>query len=198
MDPHITPEDPDHERPEASESDGSVLSVLTQARTQTARKADTLTLPVAAYNAPDGTPKIGVRYQYPDGGWERIRNVGKIAEADPSPLAELNAYALQIATCCAEIVGLDGQKDDGEWNEIPIVEGEHYRFTKPFAERLGIEVDEEIRRPSVHIVRHFFSPRAEATGEFRGDIALTAHALQIAEFLEKGKAAVAARFVGES
>lgn len=168
---------------------GSLLDVLRAKRDEVATD-DELKLYVKPYD-----DRVVLRCQFPEGGWERLRKIGRKAEGSRDPLSELYSFARSIAACTTEILGVG---EDGTLSPIdPDPEGPPLRFTPRLAGLLGFAVPEEVQDPTVHIVRHFYSPQAERTGIYRGDVALTADAVRLAEFLESSSQDADRAFVGE-
>jgi hypothetical protein len=175
------PEDPTLER--APES--SILGTLRAKRAQAAPD-EPLVVPLSVY---DG--ELAIRFQYPETGWERLRDIGaRVEQAGGDKLAELWAMCDLIASCCDEILTREGSAWVGDPNQ-PL------RFTRRMGEGMGLDLD-EVKSPVRWTVRHFFSPRAQETGVFRGDMALANVGVKLQRWLEGEQQADAERFVGES
>lgn len=175
------PEDAAPER--APES--SILGGL-RAKRAKATPDEPLLVPLSVY---DG--EFAIRFKYPETGWERLRDIGaRVEQAGGDKLAELWAMCDLIASCCDEILKREG----GAWVGEP---DQPLRFTRRMGEGMGLDLD-EVKSPVRWTVRHFFSPRAQETGVFRGDMALANVGVKLQRWLEGEEQASAERFVGES
>src|SRR4051812_20119200 len=165
--------------------ESSILGTLRAKRAQ-AEPDEPLLVPLSVY---DG--EFAIRFKYPDTGWERLREIGaRVEQARGDNMAELWAMCDLIASCCDEILKREGSGWVGDLDQ-PL------RFNRRMGEGMGLDL-EEVKSPVRWTVRHFFSPRAQETGEFRGDMALAQVGVRLQRWLEGEERASAERFVGES
>src|SRR3954451_13964936 len=87
------PAEPEDAAPERA-SESSILGTLRAKRAQ-AQPDEPLLVPLSVY---DG--ELAIRFQYPETGWERLRDIGaRVEQAGGDKLAELWAMCDLIASC---------------------------------------------------------------------------------------------------
>jgi hypothetical protein len=185
---------PDLDVPEVRPAGGStLLDTLRQKREDIAQRAvdgkNVLDVDVPGY---DG--RLFVRYAWPEGGWSRIQKMQAAAEGSKDPLAVLYVHAGIVNACTQQVLGRD--EDGGEENPDP--DDEVLGFDRRLAALLRIEIPDEVRQVARYVVRQVFSPEQRRTGEYAGDIAVSAHAIRVAQWLETRQGQVNEEFVGES
>jgi hypothetical protein len=190
---------PDLDAPPARPSGGgSLLDALRGQREQIAQRAqegdDYLDIDVAGYEHPNGVASLFVRYEYPEGGWGRIQKMQESAQGSRDPLALLYVHAGIVSACTRQILGRE--PDGTEKNFDP--DGETLRFDRRLAALLRIEIPAEVQAVNRYVVRQTFSPEQVKTGEYKGDVAVSAHAIRVAHWLETRQGGVNEDFVGES
>lgn len=173
----------------AAPENGSLLEAL-RAKRDTIQAEDELVLDVAPYDN-----RVAIRFKFPEGGWAHLRAIGRKTEQSKDPLAELYGFARSLAAACDEILGRNEAGDLVPLDPDP--DAPPLRFNARLAELLGIDVPDEVRDKTVHIVRHFYSPQAQRTGVYRGDVSLTGHAVRLAEWFDSSSTATDEAFVGE-
>lgn len=193
--PALEPE-PDLAVPEVVPTDGgSLLDTLRAKREEIAQRAvegnNFLDIDVPGYGG-----RLFVRYRYPDGGWQLIKAIMAQGEKSTHPLAELFTHAGILIACCEQVLGRD---EDGA-NENPDPDGEILTFDERLAVLLRIEIPSTISvkgRPRF-ILRQLFSPEQAQTGDYAGDIAVSAAAIRVAAWMETREGESQESFVGES
>jgi hypothetical protein len=139
--------------------------------------------------------RIALVMRYPESGFEAFEKIGTRAATSKDPLATLKAACETIALCCVDVRGVDENGElvalDGDATRGPL------RIGPELASLLGIEVPPAVRDARTLIVRHLYSPRAHATGVFRGDVAIVTDYGRLTQFVNDGAVAAQDRFVGE-
>lgn len=185
---------------DAPTSDGSILGDLRQMRERKAQEAPpTFDLEVPGYGVPS---RVVIRYRYPKAGYKVAVKAGETEFGSKSPDAKIDGNSDLLIACCGSVIGrtADGTLIDlrterplGE-NEIP---DPPMQLGKDVAEAFRIEVPDEVERKSRFIVRHLFSPRAERTGAYDGDVALIAAGNAVYRWLAGAAASLDDDFAGE-
>jgi hypothetical protein len=173
----------------------SLLDDLHRKRDEIAQRAaegaDVLDLDVPGYGG-----RLFVRYEYPEGGWERLKRIQDAAQQSRHPLSELYAHTGIVRACTREVLG----RTDGVEEKLDAMLDEPLRFDARLAALLRIEIPDSIdpKERGRFIVRQVFSPEAERTGVFRGDVSVSAHAIRVAAWVETREGSANDEFVGES
>lgn len=144
---------------------------------------------------------LAVRYRYPDVGSAPIVKAFERAQSSTDPEAVLHGNADVLVACCHEIVG---RKPEGDWESLETDSDPDrpVRFNRRLAELLQLPLPpvlpgERERSPGRFIVRNVFSPRAEMTGIYDGDVSLMMQAGNVIQWLQDGAVAAAEGLMGE-
>lgn len=184
-------------QPEAAMPSGSLAERLVSMREEAASAHEaTLDLDVPQYNE-----RLLVRFHYPEVGYDPLVKAVERAQAAKVKDAALWANASVIQTACLSVLGRDenGVVVDLRTNR-PVLEHEApeepLRFDRTLAALLRIDVPEDVK-PTRHIMRHVFSPRAHATGVFDGDLALMRTGGKLINWLSGEERDIVEEFSGE-
>lgn len=202
-----TPTDAPGAVQEPAGAPGSALEGLRRRRRQIATE-DT---PSKFLDVPDYKGALVVEYRYPEAGSEAVLDAVQRAQTAKERDALLNAQIDVLVRCCHAIYGikpgaarvpLDDSSRVDELRETlesldPDPTKPPLRFSPRLAELLQIQVPEEVKSPARFVCRQVFSPRAEATGVFDGDLALMTQTGQLITWLTKADEEVGQKFVGE-
>lgn len=169
----------------------SILDHLHQRRTELVAEQDAFEL----VEVPMWKGALAIRFEYPDGGADAILNAVVRAQQSNDSQTLFDANLSVLVACCA---GVMGRQPGGEWQPLDPEDPRPLRFNERLAGLLQITVpDLKGKNPAKTICRHVFSPRAESTGKYEGDISLLRVADQVITFLSTGQASADARLVGE-
>lgn len=160
---------------------GSILDDLRAIRQEKAEAAPpTLVLDVAGYGEPS---RLAVVYRYPAAGYDSALKAAQHERMRAEKDATLNGNADLLIVCCASLVGKrpDGKIVNLLTDEVlepaEVVDPAYpaSRFNATLAEKLGIEIGEDVERKARFVCRHVFSPGAQRNGRYEGDLGLIAH-----------------------
>ncbi len=144
---------------------------------------------------------LAVRYRYPEVGSAPIVKAFEQAQSSTDPEAVLHGNAAVLVACCHEIVG---RRPGGDWEPLDGVgdPSRPVRFNRRLAELLQLPLPADTpgqpeRSPGRFIARNVFSPRAEATGVYDGDVSLMMQAGNVIQWLQDGATAASDGLAGE-
>ena len=174
----------------------SVLDGLRQRRAQLAQEGPKrLELDVPGYNG-----RLFVRYRYPEGGYQPVVAIYRRSQESKVRDADLLGNCDVLVMCCEAVLGRNAQGDviDLETDQPPdSLYSSNLRFGKKLAGLFGIPVPDEIKSPGRFVVRHIFSPRAQDTGVYDGDLTLMTQGGQVLSWLNGMESDLSSEFVGE-
>jgi len=174
---------------------GSVLAAVAKIRDDIAAEGEPLVIALVPYGE-----KIALRFDYPEEGFGQIRRAlvqkqtqGRRGKQNDE--AELNAVADLMVVLCTGVVEVQDGVAESEWPSLD-PDGRDLRINRDLARLLNIDVPDQGKVGRL-IIRHLYSPRAHATGKFRGDPALLADGTTVQQWLESGGVRAAENLPGE-
>jgi hypothetical protein len=192
--------EPYPEVPNVPEGDGSLLARLNARREEIAREeTPVFDVDVPGYELEPGSlSALVLRCRYPEGGWKVITDAITRANDKRNPEGALYGNADVLIACCSEVLGRDPKTGDlapldpqaGE--DVPPV-----RLTTRLAELLQIDVPSEVKSKGRFVTRHVFSPRAQATGIYDGDLVLMTTGGRVITWLQGERERQGEDFAGE-
>lgn len=192
----IEPPEPDpYPRPPSLPVDGgSILDRITARRDEIARSEPA----VLDVEVPGYEGLLVVRFRYPEGGWKVISTAVERAADTRNPDGALTGNIDVLLACVHEVLGRDPATGDLVPLDRSAQPGDPpLRFTKELAALLKIAVPDEIKSKGRFIARHVFSPRAEATGIYDGDVALMTTGGRVISWLQGERDRVDEGLAGE-
>jgi len=170
MDPEVTEPMQDEEAAGARTDNGSLLSRIRERRAQLQEERH-LDLDIPGY---DGM--LVARYRPLP--WDEVKKIGEKVEKSKNPRKELYAMADVLVRACDSI-----WFRDPETNELrPVQSGEPVRYDDRLAEALGFTAD---------------SARQVLLATFNNDLAVTAHHMEAAEWMQASDVEVNEDLLGE-
>ena len=159
---------------DASPSSPSVLDGLRAMRdAKAAEDPSTLTLDVPGYAG-----RLAMIFRYPETGYKAILGTWErhTGARNSDPDGRLYARQDVILGALASLVYRDEQEVERDLRTDAVltkgeVPPEPVLFDKWLADKLGIEVPEDVKTGR-YVMRMIFSPQAERTGVFTGDLAI--------------------------
>lgn len=175
---------------------GSFLAELRAMRERMVEEA----APRLELEVPNNAGRIWAVYQFPPEGYQKVTAAMEGSRRGKDPDALLNNASDLLLACCASIVGrragrrVDLLTDRFLGDELP---DPPLRINRQLGEALQIELPSDVSHVNRYILRHLFSPRAQATGEYAGDMAIIDQADDVLAWLSGRDQQLARDFSGE-